>query len=88
MLFENEKEFAEAVRDTVEEYLTEEHKDYTAMVQTTKKNNGVEMVGLTLKAPVSNIAHVIYVSHEYDLVNSGELSFDQAVLQQCLMLNL
>lgn len=65
------KEFLEEVKNSIKEYLPDSFKDATVDIQKVKKNNGVELNGLTVRKTGQKISPVLYLDQHYRNLQQG-----------------
>ncbi|WIV13594.1 DUF5688 family protein [Proteiniborus sp. MB09-C3] len=68
-------EYVETVKREIKDYLPEEYKDVNPEINKVRKNNGMELTGLTLRGE-SNICPNIYLDSFYDLYQDGMKTSD------------
>lgn len=66
------EKFTKEVVDKVKEFLPESFKDADVSLQLVKKNNGLELTGLTIRSLNSNVSPTIYLERYYEDYASGE----------------
>lgn len=59
------KDFLEEVKNNIKDYLPDSFKDATVDIQKVKKNNGVELNGLTVRKTGQKISPVLYLDQYY-----------------------
>lgn len=61
--------FAEMVKDRIGEYLPEEYSDIE--IRKVLKNNGTELIGITVRKPDSAVSPTIYLENSYEMYKDG-----------------
>lgn len=62
----NYNEFLEYVQDNIKDYLPSTYKDATVQIRSVKKNNGLELDGMTVNREDEVIVPTIYLNNRYD----------------------
>ena len=75
----NFEDFCQAVERNVVHYLPPQFQEAKLRLQTNRKVNLGDMVGLTLTMPGSNIGPVIYLNDYYRMVSDGALTMGSAL---------
>ena len=75
----NFEDFCQAVEKNVVHYLPPQFQEAKLRLQTNRKVNLGDMVGLTLTMPGSNIGPVIYLNEYYRMVSDGALTMGSAM---------
>lgn len=65
------KDFLEEVKNNIKDYLPDSFKDATVDIQKVKKNNGVELNGLTVRKTGQKISPVLYLDQHYRNLQQG-----------------
>ena len=65
------KDFLEEVKNNIKDYLPDSFKDATVDIQKVKKNNGVELNGLTVRKTGQKISPVLYLDQYYRNLQQG-----------------
>ena len=65
------KDFLEEVKNSIKEYLPDSFKDATVDILKVKKNNGVELNGLTVRKTGQKISPVLYLDQHYRNLQQG-----------------